>query len=137
MKKTLTAAAIAMVFGLGAGTATQAAPVQTLGYSGSSVEVHQAGFKKFGHRGHFRNRGFGHRRFKHRGFRHGGFHHGRFLNRGFYRGDHGHNLRLKDGRLINKNGKKVYRDHGDYKGHHSRGVVVKKKVITPFGIFFK
>lgn len=115
MKKFLTASAIALMFGLGAGSAAHAVPVQTLSYAGDSVEVHQAGFKKFKHRRHFRSGGFKHRRF-HRGK----FNRGKAFDRRHrdHQANHGHNLH-----------KKHNRSHGD-------GVVLKKKVISPFGFVF-
>lgn len=132
MKKFITASAIALMFGLGAGTATQAAPVQTLSYTGDSVELHQAGFKKFKHRGHFRKRGFGHRGFKHRRLRGGKFHRGKFLSRGKFHDRHyGHGHVIKGGKLLKKG-----HGHQLHKKHNGHGVVVKKKLITPFGFVF-
>lgn len=113
MKKLFTASAIAVLMGLGAGSASHAAPIQTLGYAGERIDVHQAGFKKFKRHGHFRSRGFKHRR----------FHRDRFFHRGF----HGHRLRHN----------KFYKGGHVVKKRHGHGVVHKKKVITPFGIFFK
>lgn len=117
MKQIFTASAIAVLLGLGAGSAANAAPVQTLGYSNGQVEVQQVGFKKFKRHRHFRGRGFGHRR----------FHRGRFFHRDF----HGRKLRHD----------RVYKGGHVVKKHHDHGVVHKKvhkkKVITPFGIFFK
>ncbi|MEM7057206.1 MAG: hypothetical protein AAF557_06445 [Pseudomonadota bacterium] len=130
MLKTLTAAAIAVMVGLGGATAAQAAPVQTLSYSGQDVELHQAGFKKFKHRGNFRSRGFHKRGFSNRRFRHGKFNRGRFLRKGFHGRPFHHGKIYKDGKFVKKG--------VVHKGHHGHGVVVKKKkFITPFGFVFK
>lgn len=137
MKKLLTASAIALMFGLGAGSAAHTAPVQTLSYTGDSAELHQAGFKKFKHRRNFRSRGFGHRGFKHRRFRHGKFNRGKVFHRRHR--DHGYNHGhvIKGGKLIKKgHGQKLHKKHHGHAGHHGHGAVLKKKVITPFGFIF-